>query len=148
MSGKHNGYCLTEGMVRYAFDNSTTNKEAAIFLNISVEAWRSYAKQYIHPDTGLPYNKSFYIKNERVSSRKLPLQRIKNTDLKKYLLESFLLVEECHYCKFSERNIMTLEVPLILNFIDGNVKNKNIENMELMCYNCTALLTEKKIIVK
>ena len=27
-------------------------------------------------------------------------------------------------------------MPLLLNYIDGNIKNKKRENIELLCYNC------------
>jgi len=50
-----------------------------------------------------------------------------------------------------EHRITDFKLPLVLNFKDGNKKNYNLLNIELICYNCYFLLvsdlfTEKQIL--
>jgi hypothetical protein len=43
----------------------------------------------------------------------------------------------CEQCGFKERRITDGKIPLLLNFDDGNKKNHLIENLKILCYNCT-----------
>lgn len=40
-------------------------------------------------------------------------------------------------CNYHERRIVDGKIPLLLNFEDGNPKNHKLENIKLLCYNCT-----------
>ena len=44
---------------------------------------------------------------------------------------------ECEQCGYGERRITDGKIPLLLNFEDGNKTNHNIENLKILCYNCT-----------
>jgi hypothetical protein len=56
--------------------------------------------------------------------------------LKGLLIKYGFLHEECSRCGFHEQRITDLTVPLMLHFKDGNRKNFNHENLELVCFNC------------
>lgn len=53
------------------------------------------------------------------------------------------LLEKCNYkcpqCGWGERNIVTGNVPLEVNHIDGDYRNNSPENIELLCPNCHSL---------
>lgn len=72
-------------------------------------------------------------------------EQIKNT-----LVNEGFLREECEICNFRERRIIDYKIPLLLNFKDRNKTNYNLENLQLLCYNCYYLwvgdvFTEKQI---
>jgi len=61
------------------------------------------------------------------------------------------LKEECSKCGFHEERLADQKIPLILQFKDRNKKNYELDNIELMCYNCSYLyaispITEKQVI--
>jgi hypothetical protein len=43
----------------------------------------------------------------------------------------------CEQCGFKERRLTDGKIPLLLNFDDGNYKNHNIDNLKILCYNCS-----------
>jgi hypothetical protein len=43
----------------------------------------------------------------------------------------------CEMCGYRERRIVDGKIPLLLNFEDGDPKNHKLENIKLLCYNCT-----------
>lgn len=57
--------------------------------------------------------------------------------LKKYLIHKF--GERCMKCGWAERNQATNKVPIELNHKDGNSKNNDLPNLELICPNCHSL---------
>lgn len=57
--------------------------------------------------------------------------------IKKHLLE--LCNYKCPQCGWGERNVVTNNVPLEVNHIDGDYRNNSPENIELLCPNCHSL---------
>ena len=157
------GYLL-ETDVRYAASHSKNNQEAARFLNISINTWKKYAKMYFDSSTGKTYYEA--LKNVRSEPKtpsirklipaKITLGEISDGLHPKYTLKAFTkrLLKEgikqecCSSCGFNERNLLTGKVPLHLTFEDGNKKNWQFNNLNFLCYNCCALLTELKIFVR
>jgi hypothetical protein len=148
---------LTEAQIRYAMANSRSNFEAARFLNVANETYKKYAKAYIDSNTG----KSLYdihknqfgrgIKKPQInikSSRLTSLEDIfagKKLNIKPYILRDRLirnciLEEKCSECGFNERRVIDYQIPLLLDFIDGNHQNMAKDNLRLLCYNHTFLL--------
>jgi hypothetical protein len=56
--------------------------------------------------------------------------------IKRKLIHESILAEECNKCEFHERRVLDYRVPLLLNFKDNNKKNYQLDNLELLCYNC------------
>ena len=124
---------------------SKSEAEAAERLNVSFMTYRKYAKIYglygrISNKAGIGIDKS--IKNENTG--KYPLNQIldgkfpnySTNRLKVRIIRGKRVEEKCNKCNFSEKRITDGNVPLLLNYIDGNDKNKKLENLELLCYNC------------
>ena len=61
-----------------------------------------------------------------------PIHRLKDK-----LIRSGIKKLECEQCGFHERRITDGKIPLLLNFEDNNNKNHKIENIRMLCYNCT-----------
>ena len=57
--------------------------------------------------------------------------------VRRYMLEKHDY--KCEKCGWGERNEYTGRVPLQVHHIDGNCKNNNEENLQLLCPNCHSL---------
>ena len=83
-----------------------------------------------------------------IDNRKIPVQDVLDgkhpnyvpTKLKNRLIQEGYLPEKCACCGFNEKRVIDNKIPLILNFIDNNLHNFKIENLELLCYNCYFLM--------
>lgn len=148
---KNKAYKLTESEVRYAMDNSRSNKEAARFLKISLSTYKRYAKMYIDSESGktlydlhtnkagvgIPKNSGKYSgqkKLKEILEGKHPEYPARG--LKRRLIREGYKAECCENCGFEERRITDYTVPLILVWDDGDKTNHKLENLTMMCYNC------------
>lgn len=148
---------VTESDIRRAMSRTKSNKAAARFLGISYWLYRRRAKEYIDKETG----KSLYdlhmnwfgVGISQVRNNKAPRLTAKNifngdvnlfnysTDqVKTRLILDGYLDNCCSRCGFDESRILDNKKPLLLNFKDGNKRHFELENLELMCYNCAYLL--------
>lgn len=86
------------------------------------QSWRKHTRS--------PHKRSV----EDYLSNKYP---VKSDVLKKRLIEENILLPICNKCKLS----IWLDqlIPLQLHHIDGNNKNNNLDNLELLCSNCHSL---------
>jgi hypothetical protein len=57
--------------------------------------------------------------------------------IKKYLFEKYN--NSCQICGWNILNIYTNKIPLTIHHIDGNCKNNDENNLELLCPNCHSL---------
>lgn len=136
---------LLESEILAAQSISKTEAEASRKLGVSFMTYRKYAKIYglygrLTNMAGKGINKP--IRNE--DSGKYPLNQILENKFPKYstnrlkarLIRSNRIEQKCNKCGFCERRMVDNIVPLLLNYIDGNNKNKLKDNIELLCYNC------------
>ena len=136
---------LTAGQILAAQELSKSEAQVADKLGVSFMTYRKYAKLYgiygrVSNKAGIGIDKS--IKNE--DTGKYPLNQIlegkfpnySTTRLKERMLRGRRVEQKCNKCGFSEQRITDKTTPLTLNYIDGNDKNKKMENVELLCYNC------------
>jgi hypothetical protein len=130
-----------------------SNKAAARYLHVSYIHYKRFAQNFTDETTGrtlfeMHKNQSGkgipkFITNRGkepalldVIEGRVPIESYTPEKLKRRLLQEGYLYEYCNKCDFSERRVIDYKVPLLLNFKDGNKKNWNIDNVELLCYNC------------
>ena len=136
---------LLEGQIIAAQEISKSEAQVAERLGVSFMTYRKYAKLYgiygrVSNKAGIGIDKS--IKNE--DTGKYPLNHIlegkfpnyDNTRLKERIIRGSRMENKCNKCGLDEKRISDNTVPLMLNFLDGNDRNKKRENLELLCYNC------------
>jgi hypothetical protein len=136
---------LTQSEIQDAIERSASARKAAKLLGVSYPTYKMYAKKYnVHITKGWPITKAVkgpinpykgkYPINEILDGKHpdFPVHRLKDK-----LIRSGIKKAECEQCGFHERRIIDGKLPLLLNFDDGNNKNHKIENMRLLCYNCT-----------
>ena len=144
-------FLLTSAQIKYAIANTKSCNGAAKSLGVDLRTFKKYA--FLH---GLEteYNKHRNPSGAGVLRpaghyAKMPLiDIIKNNKhpnydipkLKRRLISECILEEKCEQCGYNEKREYDQSVPLILDFKDGNNKNKHIDNMHLICYNCAYLV--------
>lgn len=151
------GFNLSETEIRYVLENEhvTTIKAAGEFLHCSSAIFVKYAAMYYDPKSGMNLLQLFKEKKRRLKRQGKQINKSYSTTnasfqdifsgkhpnynpekLQNRLIIEGILLEQCNICGFNKRRIKDFKVPLKLAWIDGNVKNHALENLELVCYNC------------
>lgn len=149
--------------------NIKSNRDAAGYLNVSFKRWRKYANLYIDKESGKSYfqllldrsNKAkgarlvilkklhrkkkwdeWYVKNilDKLNNNDLDVKVYTQKRLKEFLIANDILAERCACCGYSEKNMMTGKVPLLIDHIDCNYNEWKIENLQFLCFNCFSQL--------
>jgi len=144
---------LTKSDIEKAIRHTLSNRAAARYLGCSYTHYKMYAKMFTDEQTG----KSLFESHKNQQGRGIPkhLKGGKNDPaihdilegridpahfspekIKRKLIHESILAEECNRCEFNERRVIDYRVPLLLNFKDNNKKNYQLDNLELLCYNC------------
>jgi hypothetical protein len=143
---------LLESQIKAAQENSRSAFEAARLLGVSYNTYKKYAKLYgIFEDLKNPYgigiekakkikNKKYHI-DDLIDGKHLhyPLHKFKNK-----LFDSGYVPKVCGSCGFSEARITDGKMPLLIDFLDGNLNNRKLDNIRPLCYNCFFLLVGER----
>lgn len=151
-----------------AMQNTKSNRGAARFLRCSLNHYKKYARVYVDEVTGITLYESHknlsgkgipkFISNKGKQAPlkdliegKLAIESFEPAKIKQRLVFEGYLKEECSRCGFHEERLSDSKIPLILQFKDRNRKNYELDNIELMCYNCSYLyavspISEKQVI--
>jgi len=155
---------VTEELIKMAVDNCTSASECARYLSIKYTTFRRHAMKYQYPGTDMSYFE--YVKSTRNDSAKKTArnfyrpgglvvpkkvfteEQIINGDytlvtpvkIRQYLVRFGYLADCCHHCGYNEKRFTDGLSPIVLNFKDGNILNKRLDNVELLCYNCFFML--------
>lgn len=147
---------LTKRDVLRAMKYTRSNLSAARYLGVSYNHYKKFAKTYTDKETGEPLLEVHknqagkgipkYLSNkgkepplEALLKGQLPATHFNPKKLKIRLINEGYLHERCDRCKFHEKRVYDEKIPLILHHKDGNKKNWQEENLELLCYNCSFL---------
>lgn len=143
---------ILESQIKAAQSKSRSAFEAARTLGISYNTYKKYAKLYgIFEDLKNPYgigierakkikNKKYHI-DDLIAGKhlKYPLFKFKNK-----LFDSGYLPKVCSSCGFDEERITDGKMPMLIDFLDGNLNNRKLENIRALCYNCFFLLVGER----
>jgi hypothetical protein len=143
---------LLESQIKAAQEKSQSAFEAARTLGVSYNTYKKYAKLYgIFEDLKNPYgigiekakrikNKKYHI-DDLIAGKhlKYPLHKFKNK-----LFDSGYVPKVCSSCGFGEERISDGKMPLLIDFLDGNLNNRKLENIRPLCYNCFFLLVGER----
>ncbi len=139
---------ILESQIKAAQAQSKSAFEAARVLGVSYNTYKKYAKLYgIFEDLKNPFgvgiertktirNKKYHI-DDLIAGKhlKYPLHKFKNK-----LFDSGYVPKVCGSCGFSEARITDGKMPLLIDFLDGNLNNRKLDNIRPLCYNCFFLL--------
>jgi len=143
---------ILESQIKAAQEKSRSAFEAARTLGISYNTYKKYAKLYgIFEDLKNPFGvgieRKVGIRNVKYNIEDLingkhvhyPLHKFKNK-----LFDSGYLPKVCGSCGFSEERITDGKMPLLIDFLDGNLNNRKLDNIRPLCYNCFFLLVGER----
>ena len=143
---------ILESQIKAAQEKSRSAFEAARTLGISYNTYKKYAKLYgIFEDLKNPFGvgieRKVGIRNIKYNIEDLingkhvhyPLHKFKNK-----LFDSGYLPKVCGSCGFSEERITDGKMPLLIDFLDGNLNNRQLDNIRPLCYNCFFLLVGER----
>jgi hypothetical protein len=136
---------IFESEIREAQSKTKTNSAAARKLGVSYPTYSKYCKMYGILKAYDRRSKKENVLPKNPRKGKYPIQKILNNEfpnfpihrLKDKLIRSEIKKPECEQCGFKERRLTDGKIPLLLNFEDGNRKNHSLENLKILCYNCT-----------
>ncbi len=134
---------ILESEIREAQSKTQTAADAARYLKIHYFTYKKYAKLYGVWKTNVHYKREGIILNPEKG--RYPLSKLIAGEFPNYpvyrlkdkLIQGEIKKPECEQCGYKERRITDNKIPLILNFEDGNHKNHKLDNIKLLCYNCT-----------
>jgi len=134
---------ITRKLAEEAVANTKSNLEASRWIGCHRDTWKKYATEYGlfegHKNkAGVGIKKgwaTYRIKMEDIFEgiRDNPYSYKR---FKARLIDEKYMVEECALCGWDERNIMTGQICLALDFVDGDKKNYSYDNIRLLCPNC------------
>ena len=152
---------LTKEDILRAQKMTRSNMAAARYLHVSYNHYKKYAKMYkndegvtllqVHMNQegkGIP---KFLTNGGKepplidLIEGRIPVEHFDAKKIKQRLIFEGMIEEVCANCGFTERRVTDTKVPVILSFKDGNKKNYHLENLELLCYNCSFLYAASPI---
>jgi len=137
------GFHLLQKEIEEAQARCDSAMSQARYLRVSYSTYKKYTKIYGIHKTRRDYKRSGRFYNP--DKGKYPISRILNGDfpdfpvfrIKDKLINSGIKKAECEQCGYKERRITDNKIPLLLVFQDGNEKNHKLDNLKILCYNCT-----------
>lgn len=140
----HGARPLLQSEIAAAQAVSKSGREAARKLGVNYLTYRKYAKMYSMHTLLNPYNRGIK-KDVDPEVGKYPLKELldgKHPDYPVYRLKDKLIRSKrkdacCEMCGYRERRVTDGKIPLLLNFEDDDSKNHKMDNIKLLCYNCT-----------
>lgn len=82
-------------------------------------------------NTKRPILEDLLLKNNYVNYKQFSISALRD----QLIIEGYL-ADECCICGFNERRVSDYKIPLLLNFKDKNQNRFELDNLELLCYNC------------
>jgi hypothetical protein len=140
---------ITRAQIEEAQRHTRSNMAAARYLNVPYMRYKKYAELYglfaghLNQD-GIGIDKGWSKKPTSIPLREILENKhptYSHAKLKNRLIARKKLPNECSLCGFHEARITDGMVPLMMSFKDGNKQNMQLDNLELLCYNCMFLTT-------
>ena len=136
---------LMKSEIELAQQMSKSASQAARLLGVAFDTYKKWATRYgIYEHLLNPSSKGISKTFSVRRNKKVPLKEIlegKHPTYDKALLQhrliKELIVDECcKMCGFREKRLTDHKAPLKLNHINGNKTDHQMDNLELLCFNC------------
>jgi len=139
---------ILKSAIEEAQRHTNSNRQAAIWLNVTYPTYKRYAKIYGIFDRhanplGLGTTKGFGKRPSTISLRDIFANKHPEYSmirLKYRMVARHMLEETCGICGFCEKRITDNKTPLMLTF-KNQMGDFSRDNLHLLCYNCMFLTT-------
>ena len=144
---------LLQSQVEQAIKATRSNRAAAEYLRVSYPLYRKFAKSYKNKEGVSLFQQHFNQSGKGIPKTSASQKRWKIDDIlagkhpeyprNKLLQRLFIsgyFSEKCSNCGFCEKREKDAKSPLILNHLNGDVKDHEMTNLEVLCYNCYFVL--------
>lgn len=149
---------LTEDEIIYACENTNTINQAAQFLRVSYVTFAKYADMYYYDQekgiTWKDYQRNYGGKGNPKRSKETGQlitggpaavckqflegkRNLRRDHIPEVLIRQGHKLPQCERCGYDTFRKSDYRQPFLANFKDGNTKNVALENIEILCYNCT-----------
>jgi len=121
-------------------------RQQAKLLGVSFPTYKKYAKMYkvYEPKPNEKGKRNFYDPEKGI----FPLSKILNNEfrndkrvrdflVKDKLIRSGTFEPKCNICGYDKRRIVDNKICLLLDHKDGDGRNFSLDNLQLLCLNCT-----------
>ena len=139
-----------------AMSQTRSNRAAARYLHVSYNHYKKYAKLYKDDKTGktlleMHLNQAGKGIPKFLSGKgktpplmdliegRVPSTHFNPQKIKERLIFEAVIEDKCNNCGFAERRVLDNRVPLILHHKNKDKKDFTLDNIELLCYNCSFL---------
>ncbi len=152
---------LTKEDLLRAMSQTRSNRAAARYLHVSYNHYKKYAKMYKNDEgvtlleahknqagKGIPKFLTGKGKQPPIIDLiegRVPATHFDPQKIKERLIFEALVEEVCEKCGFNERRVIDNRVPLILHHKNKNKKDFTLDNLEMLCYNCSFLYATSPI---
>jgi len=153
---------MTPSKIKMAIKSTQSMGQAALYMGVSKNTFKKYAKQYDLWNPMTERVKSGELKNMKGIRRignvgqmlkhdvkailegRNPNPFRENTLLEKAIREGYMKCQ-CNNCKSDFSHMIgEKEPPLILDFLDRDTQNTNVSNLRALCFNCIYSLSYTK----
>lgn len=136
---------LLESEIKRVQEVAINSADAARRLGVSYITYRKYAKLYnLHDEFKKKAWKRCKPPLNRIKIEKLCVKKANHTYpkhmFKERLIRSGLKLNKCSKCDYSEKRLSDGRAPLLIFYKDGDKNNWELNNIDLVCYNCGFLI--------
>jgi 5-methylcytosine-specific restriction endonuclease McrA len=137
---------ILQSEIQSAKNHSPFVAQQAKFLGIHLTTYKKYAKLYgmyepkpnekgkrniFHPERGR------YPLSDILAGKHRNTKHVTDALVKDKLIRGKILLPECSVCGYNNRRMTDKKMCLLLDHMDGDNRNYAIDNLRLLCFNCT-----------
>ena len=134
---------IPKSRIKWAIESTLSIRAAAKYLGVAYNTFKKYAKMYDLFDqnknqsgVGITTkgNTGWGVKIQDLFDGKHP--NYPHWKLQERIVRDGYIEQCCSNCGYDDYREIDMRGPYIINFLDGDGSNHDIDNIQLLCYNC------------
>ena len=134
---------IPKSRIKWAIESTLSIRAAAKYLGVAYNTFKKYAKMYDlfeqnKNPTGLGISTvkdtKYGVKIQDLFDGKHP--NYPHWKLQERIVRDGYREQCCSNCGYDDYREIDMRGPYIINFLDGDGSNHDIDNIQLLCYNC------------
>ena len=134
---------IPKSRIKWAIESTLSIRAAAQFLGVAYNTFKKYAIMYDlfeqnknQSGVGITTkgNTGWGVKIQDLFDGKHP--NYPHWKLQERIIRNGYIKQECCNCGYDDYREADMRGPYIINFLDGDGTNHDIDNIQLLCYNC------------